>query len=456
MGIRFRESAAAHPPCNQHDVVRADPAIRACQPAQHVRMRGATEAIGAADEQLVCRAVGEHHGVTRELDDGVMVTLQRGEHVDQPVSRREAPLGGGEQCFEQWMHRRRDYGRAMRVDVMTLPRSLREMGPLAQRTQQVGFDGMLFTEGGRTAYPAVTAAALAAPGLEMSTGVAVAFPRSPMITAQVAWELQELTGGRFRLGLGTQVRTHIVRRYGVEFDHPGPRLRDYVCAVKACFAGFRGDPLDHHGDFYELDFLNRQWSPGPIEVTDPAVDIAAVNPWMLRMAGEVADGVHVHPLGEPGYLARHVVPNVATGARNAGRSPDDVSIIVPVTTIVGDTDAEIAAARDAARLTLSFYGSTPNYAFIWDEAGFEGTTERIRAKQKAGDFAAMAAEITDDHLAVFCTEAGWDTLADTLVAKYTDTVDRLVLYNPAFDTPERFERYGEIARVISDRTADRT
>jgi probable F420-dependent oxidoreductase len=344
----------------------------------------------------------------------------------------------------------------MRVDVMTVPRSLREMGPLAQRAQQVGFDGMLFTEGGRTAYLGVTASALAAPGLELSTGVAVAFPRSPMITAQVAWELQELTDGNFRLGLGTQVRTHVVRRYGAEFDHPGPRLRDYVLAVKACFAGFRGEPLDHHGDFYELDFLNRQWSPGPIEVGDPPVDVAAVNPWMLRMAGEVADGVHVHPIGEPGYLSRHVVPNVAAGARSAGRSPDDVSIIVPVTTIVGDTDAEIAASRDAARLTLSFYGSTPNYAFIWDEAGFEGTTARIRAKQKAGDFAAMATEITDDHLAVFCTEATWDDLADALVAKYVDTVDRLVFYNPAFDTPERFERYGAIARAISDRTTART
>jgi probable F420-dependent oxidoreductase len=340
----------------------------------------------------------------------------------------------------------------MRVDVMTVPRALAEMGPLALRTQHAGFDGMLFTEGGRTAYPAVTAAALGAPGLEMSTGVAVAFPRSPMITAQVAWELQELTDGRFRVGLGTQVRTHVVRRYGVDFERPGPRLRDYVTAVKACFAAFRGAPLDHHGEFYELDFINRQWSPGPIAQPDPKVDIAAVNPWMLRMAGEVADGVHVHPIGEPGYLARHVVPGITTGALRAGRDPDDVAIILPVTTIVGDSDAEIAQARDRARASLSFYGSTPNYAFIWDEAGFEGTTERIRAKQKAGDVAAMTAEITDDHLAVFCTEARWDDLAESLIAKYASTVDRLVLYNPAFDAPDRFERYGAVARTISDRT----
>ena len=335
---------------------------------------------------------------------------------------------------------------------MTLPGPLATMGATAEATQRAGFDGMLFTEGGRTPYPAITAAALAAPGLEMSTGVAVAFPRSPMITAQVAWELQELTDGRFRLGLGSQVRTHVVRRYGVDFDRPGPRLRDYVLAVKACFAGFRGEPLDHHGEFYDLDFLNRQWSPGPIAPADPKVDIAAVNPWMLRMAGEVADGVHVHPIGEPGYLSRHVLPNVAIGRDRRGRGDGDVGIIVPVTTIVGDTDEEIGQGRDRARASLSFYGSTPNYAFIWDEAGFDGTTARIRARQKAGDFAGMAEEITDDHLAVFCTEARWDDLADALIAKYEGTVDRLVLYNPAFDSPDRFERYGAVARQISDRT----
>ncbi|MET0663759.1 MAG: TIGR03617 family F420-dependent LLM class oxidoreductase [Ilumatobacteraceae bacterium] len=337
----------------------------------------------------------------------------------------------------------------MRVDVMAVPKPLRQMGPFARTAAEAGFNGLLLTEGGRTAFTAATAAALAAPGLELSTGVAVAFPRSPMITAQVAWELQELTGGSFRLGLGTQVRTHVVRRYAAEFDSPGPRLRDYVRAVKACFAAFRGAPLDHHGDFYELTFLNSQWSPGPIDTPDPQVDIAAVNPWMLRMAGEVADGVHVHPLGEPGYLARHVVPGLADGAARAGRDASELTVIVPVLTVVGDSDAEIAAARSRARMSLSFYGSTPNYAFIWDEAGFEGTTARVREKQKAGDFAGMAAEITDDHLAVFATEASWDTLASTLHDKYGDIVDRLVLYSAADESPERFARYGEVARRIA-------
>lgn len=331
---------------------------------------------------------------------------------------------------------------------MALPQPLGEAGELARRTQAGGFSGLLFTEAGRTAYLNAAIASQAAPGLELSTGVAVAFPRSPFVTAATAWELQEATGGKFRLGLGTQVRTHVVRRYGAEFEHPGPRLRDYVLAVKACFAAFRTGTLDHHGQFYDLDFITPQWSPGPIDVPDPKVDVAAVNPWMLRMAGEVADGVHVHPLGEPGYLTRHVVPGVAEGAAKAGRSPSDIAVIVPAMTIVGDSDEERHQERELVRASMSFYGSTPNYAFIWDEAGFEGTTARIREQQKAGDYKGMAAQITDEHLAAFATESTWDELADKLVDKYGAVATRLVLYN-ALGDPERFERYGEIARRIA-------
>jgi probable F420-dependent oxidoreductase len=336
----------------------------------------------------------------------------------------------------------------MQVDVMLSPQPLDRMTKVAHSIERAGLDGILFTEAGRTAYLSAAVAAVAAPSLELSTGIAVAFPRSPMVTAQVAWELQEATGGHFRLGLGTQVRTHIVRRFGMEFDAPGPRLRDYVQAVKACFAGFRGEPLEHRGEFYELTWLSPQWSPGSIAVPDPKVDIAAVNPWMLRMAGEVADGVHVHPIGEPGYLARHVLPNVARGAAETGRDPADVSIVVPVNVIVGDTEEERAADRELLRGMLSFYGSTPNYAFIWDEAGFEGTTERIRERQKQGDMAGMAAQITDDHIATFCTEATWDGLAKALVDKYQGVATRLTLYNAMMGRPERLERFGEVVREI--------
>lgn len=335
----------------------------------------------------------------------------------------------------------------MHVDAMTVPGPLSRAGELARRTHAAGFGGLLFTETGRTAYLNAAVASQAAPGLALSTGVAVAFPRSPFVTAATAWELQEATGGRFRLGIGTQVRTHIVRRYGMEFERPGPRLRDYVLAVKDCFSAFRTGKLDHHGEFYDLDFITPQWSPGRIDAPDPKVDVAAVNPWMLRMAGEVADGVHVHPIGEPGYLRETVLPNVAAGAAKAGRSVTEIDVIVPVLTIVGDTDEERAKERELVRASMSFYGSTPNYAFIWDEAGFEGTTARIREKQKAGDFAGMAAQITDEHIAVFATESTWDGLADALRQKYGGLATRIVLYN-ALSVADRIERYGEVAQRL--------
>ena len=169
-----------------------------------------------------------------------------------------------------------------------------------------------------------------------------------MVTAATAWELAEATSGRFRLGLGAQVRAHILRRYGAEFDPPGPRLREYVLAVKDIFHSFRtGEPLAVDGEFYALSLLPPMWAPGPIECDDPPIDVAAVNPWMLRMAGEVADGVHVHPLNTPTYLTETVLPELGAGAARAGRNVDDLEVIVPAFLCVGDTEEERAPlARD--------------------------------------------------------------------------------------------------------------
>src|SRR6478735_5223951 len=195
---------------------------------------------------------------------------------------------------------------------------LRDVQQLAREAADAGFAGLVVTEAGRSAYLSCAAAALAA-DIDILTGIAVAFPRSPMVTAGIAWELAEASGGRFRLGIGTQVRAHIERRYSSEFDPPGPRLREYVEAVRHIFKAFRGEKLDFQGKYWQMSLLPAAWSPGPIPVPDPPIDIAAVNPWMLRMAGEVADGVHVHPLNSPTYLAETVVPQVAEGARRAGR-----------------------------------------------------------------------------------------------------------------------------------------
>jgi probable F420-dependent oxidoreductase len=216
----------------------------------------------------------------------------------------------------------------MKFDLMGGGLPLRRFAELARDAAAAGFSGIVVTETTRTAYLSCAAGALAA-DIDLLTGIAVAFPRSPMITAQVAWELAEATGGRFRLGLGSQVRAHIERRFGAAFEPGGPRLREYVLAVRACYAAFRGAPLDFDGTFWQLSFLPASWSPGDIPCPDPPIDVAAVNPWMLRMAGEVADGVHVHPLNHAIYIERSVRPEIEAGAKAAGRSADDIALIIP-------------------------------------------------------------------------------------------------------------------------------
>jgi len=327
---------------------------------------------------------------------------------------------------------------------------LRRMQDLARDASAAGFSGLVVTEGGRTAYLGCAAAALAA-DLDVLTGIAVAFPRSPMVTASAAWELAEVTNGRFRLGLGTQVKAHVERRYGSEFEHPGPRLREYVAAVRAIFTAFRGGPLAHEGEFWNLSLLPSMWSPGPIDVPDPPIDVAAVNPWMLRMAGAVADGVHVHPLNTEPYLRYTVLPEVAAGATSAGRPAQDVAVIVPTFAAPGSTSDEVRALREMARMQVAFYGSTPNYGFIFEQLGRPGTTEAIRVQQKAGDLAGMAAVIDDDLLEHFCVSGDWDTVGDGLVARYQGVATRVVSYFAGMAwarDPAALGPWGELARTV--------
>jgi probable F420-dependent oxidoreductase len=325
---------------------------------------------------------------------------------------------------------------------------LPEFQALARRAAAAGFPGLVITESGRTAYLACAAAALCGAELDIATGVAVAFPRSPMVTASTAWELADASGGRFRLGIGPQVRAHVERRYSADFDPPGPRMRDYVLAVKAIFRAFRGEPLAHEGPYYTHTLLPAMWSPGALAYPDPPVDVAAVNPWMLRMAGEHADGVHVHPINTPTYYRETLLPNI----KASGRDLSSFALFVPLFTAVGDTDEEQSRGREASRTMVGFYGSTPNYAFIFDQLGFEGTTEKLRAAQKAGDIAGMSAAISDDLLAHFTVEGTWDELPTRIAERCAPLAGhdvQPVLYlagQAAQSTGDTFERYGDVAR----------
>ena len=341
----------------------------------------------------------------------------------------------------------------MDFDLMTGATTWAESAELARTLEANGFSGMLFTETSQTPWMNIAAAAMAAPTLTYTTGIAVAFPRSPMVSAAVAWELAENTEGRFRLGLGSQVRAHVERRYGSEFDKPGPRMKDYVAAVKACLRAFRGEEkLSHDGPFYQLSLLPGQWAPRKHDYGDIKVDISAVGPYMVRAAGEVADGIHVHPFHSMNYIENRLLPQVAEGAGKAGRSPDEVDLIVPVFAAPGDTPEERAPFVHRAKTQIAFYGSTKNYGFQFDDLGFEGTSAVLNEKLKAGDLQGMADTITDEMLEHYAVVATWDEMADALVDRYQGTAARVVTYltqEGLQKDPSSIGKWGEIAKAVA-------
>lgn len=341
----------------------------------------------------------------------------------------------------------------MEFDLMTGGNNLSwaESADQARQLQGAGFSGLLYTETSSVPWMSITAASIAAPELFFTTGIAVAFPRSPMVSAAVAYEMAANTDGRFRLGLGSQVKAHVVRRYGSEFDRPAARLRDYVAAVKACFRAFnREEKLSHEGDFYELSLLPPDWAPRAHDHPTP-VDISAVGPMMTKVAGEVADGVHVHPLHSMHYIENRLLPGLAEGAAKADRDVDDLELIVPVFACPGDTPEEQAVYTAQAKRQIAFYGSTPNYAFQFDDLGFDGTTAKIREKFKAGDLATIGDVITDEMLDHYALVAGWDDMADKLLERYRGTAGRVVMYlgGPQMrNDPIELGKWGEIARAV--------
>jgi probable F420-dependent oxidoreductase len=343
----------------------------------------------------------------------------------------------------------------MELDIMSGSMELHAMQDQAKAIEAAGFDTMWLTESGRTAYLSAAAAGLATTRLGIGTAVAVAFPRSPMITAATAWELADATGGRFTLGLGTQVKAHVERRYSSDYAPPGPRMKEYVQSIQAIFRAFRGDEkLSFEGDYYSFSLLPAQWSPGPIEAPDPQIFVSAVLPWMSRMAGEVCDGIHIHPFNSAAYITDVQRPQVEEGVARAGRALSDVTFEIPVMTPVGDTDEELAETREHARQMIAFYGSTRTYSPVFETHGFDGISEQLHARQREGDFAGMVGLITDDILDHYTVSGSWSTLGANLVERYRDVAPRarLMSYTASSqlkEHPDILDRWADVARDVA-------
>jgi probable F420-dependent oxidoreductase len=343
----------------------------------------------------------------------------------------------------------------MELDIIAHPGNLRDSQEHAQQVEAAGFGSVWWTDSGRSAYLAATASALGTDRLQIGTGIAVAFPRSPMVTAGIAWELAASTNGRFVLGLGSQVKAHIERRYSAEFAPPGPRMKEYVESVKAIFRAFAGEEkLSYEGKYYNFSLLPSTWSPGPIEVDAPPVYISAVLPYMSRLVGEVADGIHVHPFHSPEYVKDVQRKAIEEGLARSGRSLDAITFSCPIMTAVGDTDEELSRTREHARTMIAFYGSTRTYSSVFEHHGFDGLSDELHGLQKRGDIPGMQALVTDDVLDHYTVTSNWNDLGGKLVNRYRDLAPnvRVTSYTAAdnWSDPAWREKWSQVTKTMRD------
>lgn len=305
------------------------------------------------------------------------------------------------------------------LDVSDIPRA-------AGSVEEIGFDGLVLTETKEDPYIVMAMAAAGTTRIDLTTAVAMAFPRSPTITAMTAWTLQRGSQGRFILGLGTQVKGHIERRYGMKWSAPAPWIEEYIAAVRAVWDCWQnGTGLDFHGDHYELTLMNPLFNPGPIDHPDIPVHIAAVNAGMARVAGRSADGLRPHPICTRKYLDDVLVPAVATGADQAGRSVDVVEICASPLIVTGPDDSAVERRLSDVRARIAFYASTRTYRPVFDTHGWGDVAERLSALSKDRRWDEMERHITDEMVDTIAVVAPHDRLAQAVGARYAGICSRV-------------------------------
>ena len=308
---------------------------------------------------------------------------------------------------------------------------LQNAGDAARAAESLGFAGLWASETKHDAFLPLAIAAETTERIELGTSVAIAFSRSPMEVAQTAWDLQDLSGGRFILGLGTQVKAHVKRRFSMPWDRPVARLREYILALRTIWNSFQTDvPLSFEGEFYRHTLITPFFNPGPIEHPEIPIHIAGVNTGLATLAGEVCDGFHVHPFHSPEYVRKTVRPAIAAGAKRGGRNSEEVELATSVFVVTGESDEEIREQREKVRAQISFYASTPTYRAVLEVDGWAEVGEKLGTLARDKKWEDMSGLITDEMLHAFAIEAAPDQVGSTLRERYEGLIDRVALYLP--------------------------
>jgi len=312
-----------------------------------------------------------------------------------------------------------------------LTHDLESIPDYARKVEALGYDCLWSAETQHDPFLPLAVAATVTSKIKLGTSIAVAFPRSPMILAQISWDLAKASGGRFILGLGSQVKGHNERRFSVKFESPAPKMREVVLAMRAIWDCWQnGTTLAFKGQFFRFDLMTPFFNPGPIEHPRISVYIAGVNPTMCRVAGEVCDGLHVHPFNSPKYLRELVRPAVEEGMAKAGRARADFTYATSSFVIVGDTEQEITRQKQAVKQQIAFYASTRTYEPVLAAHGWQDLVPHLHRKSVEGDWKGMADLITDEMLETYAVVGSYATIAARLKERYAGLLDRTAFYQP--------------------------
>ncbi len=313
----------------------------------------------------------------------------------------------------------------MKIDAGVLVPNLLDMPNTARAAEEVGFDCLWTSETQHDAFLPLALAAEHTTRIGLGTSIAVAFSRSPTTLAHIAWDLQNASQGRFILGLGTQVKAHIVRRFGMPWEAPAPKLREMILAMRALWKAWQGDgSINFRGEFFKITLMTPFFNPGPIEYPDIPVYTAGVNEHLCRVAGELCQGFHVHPFHTPAYLREIVLPNIERGLTEAQRTRADIQLSSAI--FVATDDAEMKAVR----AQISFYASTPTYRSVLDVHGWGETNEKLGRLAARKRWEEMPALITDEMLNTVAIIAPPEQVAARIKERYAGLLDRVTFYMP--------------------------